>query len=118
MIAVRSGEPVVISVNDILVGDVLRIESGNLVCADGVVISGHNLLCDESAVTGVPSLIAKISGDEALSRFEAGKNVDGLDPFIVSGSRVLDGAGTYLVTCVGQHRSYKNVTKTSREENP
>jgi len=95
-----------ISVYDILVGDVLLIEPGDLLPADGVFISGHNVVCDESSATGESDQMRKIPGDEVMAQIEAGASLYKLDPFIVSGSKVLEGVGTYLVTAVGVHSSH------------
>jgi P-type Ca2+ transporter type 2C len=104
--AIRSGKTVQISVYDILAGDVLHLEAGDLVPADGVFISGHNVKCDESSATGESDLMKKTPGDEVMARIEAGANANKLDPFIISGSKVAEGVGTYLVTGVGVHSSY------------
>jgi P-type Ca2+ transporter type 2C len=95
-----------ISVYDILVGDVLHLEAGDLVPADGVLISGHNVKCDESSATGESDQIKKTPGDEVTARIEAGADLNKLDVFIISGSKVLEGVGTYLVTGVGVSSSY------------
>ncbi len=49
---IRSGKSVQISVHDITVGDVLHVEPGDAVPADGIFISGHGVKCDESSATG------------------------------------------------------------------
>src|SRR5271168_1933068 len=95
-----------ISVYDVLVGDVLHLEPGDLVPADGVFISGHNVRCDESSITGESDQKKKTPGDEVVAQIEAGPSTNKLDPFIISGSKVLEGTGTYLVTGIGVHSSY------------
>src|SRR6266480_1934813 len=110
--AIRSGRPLEISVHDIVVGDVLYLEPGDLVPSDGIFISGHNLRCDESSATGESDQIKKFPGDEVMARIEAETNLDKLDPFIISGSKVLEGIGTYLVTGVGVHSSYGKLMMT------
>jgi len=104
--AIRGGRSLEISVHDVLVGDVLHLEPGDLVPADGVFISGHHVRCDESSVTGESDQIKKTPGEEVMARIEAGASFEKLDPFIISGSKVLEGVGTYLVTGVGVHSSY------------
>jgi P-type Ca2+ transporter type 2C len=95
-----------ISVYDILAGDVLYLEAGDLVPADGVLISGYNVQCDESSVSGESDQKKKTPGDEVIAQIEAGASTSKLDPFIISGSRVLEGNGTYLVCGVGVHSLY------------
>jgi len=80
-------------------------------------ISGHGIRCDESAFTGESGQIKKIDGYEAMTRL--GKydipEAEKLDPFILSGSTVLEGTGTYLVTCVGSHSSHGRILSTLTE---
>jgi P-type Ca2+ transporter type 2C len=85
---------------------VLHLEPGDSVPADGVFVSGHNVKCDESSITGESDQKKKTPGDEAMAQIEAGASVNTIDPFIISGSKVLEGVGTYLVTGVGVHSSY------------
>ncbi|KFY76785.1 hypothetical protein V499_03662 [Pseudogymnoascus sp. VKM F-103] len=99
--AIRSGRSVEISIYDVLAGDVLHLEPGDLVPADGILISGYTVRCDESSMTGESEQIQKVAGDEALARLHTSGDVDSLDPFIIAGSKVLEGIGTYIVTGVG-----------------
>ncbi|KAJ2485193.1 plasma membrane calcium [Coemansia sp. RSA 2320] len=55
----RGGQERLVSTNCILVGDILHIEPGDILCADGVVIASSNLKCDESSVTGESDAIKK-----------------------------------------------------------
>ena len=113
---IRSGKLQRISVYDILAGDVLRLQPGDLVPADGVFISGHNIRCDESSVTGESDQKRKTPGSEVMNQIEAGVSVDKIDPFIISGSKVLEGTGTYLVTGVGLHSSYGKLIMATTDD--
>ncbi len=84
----------------------LNLQPGDLVPADGVFISGHSIRCDESSVTGESDQKKKIPGGEVMDHIKTGVSVDKIDPFIISGSKVLEGTGTYLVTGVGLNSSY------------
>ncbi|CEG77142.1 Putative Calcium-translocating P-type ATPase, PMCA-type [Rhizopus microsporus] len=101
--AIRSGEHVLLSVYDVQVGDVLQLEPGDIVCADGVFIQGHNLKCDESPLTGESDAVRKLSWNECHTSFEDEDTARPLDPFLISGSRVLEGLCTYMVTAVGPY---------------
>jgi Ca2+-transporting ATPase len=46
-----------VSVYDILVGDMLHLEPGNLIPVDRVLISGHNVRCDESSAVSESELV-------------------------------------------------------------
>ncbi|KAG1173731.1 hypothetical protein G6F70_005617 [Rhizopus microsporus] len=101
--AIRSGEHVLLSVYDVQVGDVLQLEPGDIVCADGVFIQGHNLKCDESPLTGESDAVRKLPWNECHTSFEDEDTTRPLDPFLISGSRILEGICTYMVTAVGPY---------------
>eukprot|EP00834_Sanchytrium_tribonematis_P005988 NODE_405_length_7994_cov_0.788600.p1 type:complete len:924 gc:universal NODE_405_length_7994_cov_0.788600:2848-5619(+) len=82
----RDGISKIISAKDVVVGDVVELEPGDLILVDGVFLSGYNLKCDESTATGESDLIKK--GHEH-------------DLIMISGSKVAEGVGKYLVTGVG-----------------
>ncbi|TGZ76872.1 putative calcium-transporting ATPase 2 [Ascodesmis nigricans] len=114
---IRSGKSMEISVHDLLVGDVVHMEPGDMLPADGIFISGHNVKCDESSATGESDQMKKVPASEVMAQLEA--NAPGshkLDPFIISGGKVLEGVGTYMVTSVGVHSSYGKIMMAFREE--
>lgn len=115
--AVRSGKTVEISVFDILVGDVLKLEPGDLVPVDGVLIEGFNVKCDESQATGESDIIRKRPADEVFAAIENRESLKKMDPFIQSGARVMEGVGSFLVTSTGIYSSYGK-TMMSLNEDP
>jgi Ca2+-transporting ATPase len=119
--AIRSGKSVEILVHDVTAGDVLHLEPGDAVPADGIFIAGHGVKCDESSATGESDQMKKTSGAEVQQRLLDGTATKKLDPFIISGSKVLEGVGTYLVTSVGQNSSYGKILmslQTESEDTP
>ncbi|KAK1980057.1 calcium-translocating P-type ATPase [Colletotrichum cereale] len=114
---IRSGKPANLSVHEILVGDVMLLEQGDIIPVDGVFIDGHNVSCDESSATGESDLIKKVPADAVMkSLYEEEVNPKKLDPFIISGARVLDGVGTFLVTAVGQNSSHGKTMMSLRDD--
>lgn len=59
---IRNGEQVVISVEEVVVGDLLVIRSGDRIPVDGIILSGHGTL-DQSAITGESVPVEKRVGD-------------------------------------------------------
>ncbi|KAL4816231.1 hypothetical protein BDW67DRAFT_55649 [Aspergillus spinulosporus] len=114
---IRSGKAVRISVHEVLVGDILHLEPGDLVPVDGIFIDGHNVKCDESSATGESDQLKKTGGEQVMRLLEQGhtKQQD-LDPFIISGSKVLEGVGTCLVTSVGVNSSYGKILMAMRQD--
>ncbi|KAJ4245996.1 plasma membrane calcium [Fusarium torreyae] len=112
----RSGKTFMINVFEVLVGDVLHLEPGDLVPVDGVFIDGHGLKCDESSATGESDAIKKTPGAAVMAAFESGQPVKQLDPFIISGAKVLEGVGTFLCTSLGVHSSFGKIMMSVRTE--
>ncbi|KAG7444251.1 calcium-translocating P-type ATPase [Guyanagaster necrorhizus] len=92
----------------VVVGDIALLEPGEIVPCDGVFLGGHNVRCDESGATGESDAIKKVTFEECKSmlhkREEAAGHAADLahtDCFIVSGSKILEGVGKYVVVAVG-----------------
>lgn len=110
-----------ISIFDITVGDILHLEPGDAIPADGIFLSGHGVRCDESSATGESDQMKKTDGHEVWDRISNGTATKKLDPFIISGSKVLEGVGTYLVTSVGPNSSHGKIMlslQTSNDPTP
>jgi Ca2+-transporting ATPase len=84
-LVVRDGQTIQVGNKELMVGDVVIIETGDIIAADGVYISGFNLKCDESSLTGESD--AAVKGDK--------------DPFLISGTKVTSGVGRMLVIATG-----------------
>ena len=113
---IRSGKSREISVYDVLVGDVMHLEPGDMIPVDGIFISGFNVKCDESSATGESDLLKKTGADEVFRAIEAHENVSKLDPFLISGGKVSEGVGTFLVTAVGVNSSHGKTMMSLRED--
>jgi len=113
---IRSGKSQEISVFDILVGDVVLLNPGDLVPVDGVFIEGHNLKCDESQTTGESDVIRKRPADEVFAAIENGDDLRKADPFILSGAIVSEGVGSFLVTSTGVNSSHGKILMSLRED--
>ncbi|GAB1319894.1 plasma membrane calcium [Madurella fahalii] len=118
---IRSGKPSRISVHDVLVGDVVALEQGDVIPVDGVLVQGHNISCDEASSTGESDVVKKMPAEAVLSALlrepdPNTKTIAKLDPFLLSGARVLDGVGTFLVTAVGPHSGYGRTMMALRND--
>jgi P-type Ca2+ transporter type 2C len=91
-----------LSVYDLLVGDILLLEAGDLVPVDAILIEANDVKCDESSTTGESDTLKKVPADIALQSTDGTKS----DPFILSGTKVLEGVGRALVTAVGTNSCY------------
>lgn len=84
---IRRGESTAIFNGEIVVGDICQLKYGDMIPADGLIVQHNDLKIDESSLTGESDLVRK------------GEN----DPFILSGTRVMEGSGKMIVTAVGIH---------------
>jgi P-type E1-E2 ATPase len=80
---------------DVVVGDILKIEQGMEILADGYLIEGYDVLADESSITGESDQILKATLKESskikqrrLSENEKIEDYNVTTPFLVSGSKV------------------------------
>ncbi len=93
---VRDGHILQIPGRDVVPGDVVVLEAGDSVCADGRLLECASLKCAESALTGeslpVEKDLTEICGDAPLGDR---KNM------VFSGSFVTYGRGRFLVTSTG-----------------
>lgn len=117
---VRSGKIKDISVYDLLVGDVVCLNQGDLIPADGIVIESNEVKCDESSATGESDQMKKTAGKDVFERIAAngGKTtgLEKLDPFVISGGKVLEGTGRYVVTAVGVNSEFGKIMMSLRHE--
>lgn len=63
---IRDGEEVTVSLDDVVKGDILLLESGSVICSDCVIKSG-NVEVNESILTGESEPAPKNKGDQLLS---------------------------------------------------
>ena len=113
---IRSGKSREISVYDVLAGDVMHLEPGDLIPVDGIFIDGHHVKCDESSATGESDIIKKVPAEQVSRAIENHEPLNKMDPFILSGGKVSEGVGTFLVTSVGVYSSYGKTMMSLQDE--
>ncbi|XP_066370155.1 calcium-transporting ATPase 3, plasma membrane-type-like isoform X1 [Miscanthus floridulus] len=95
-----------ILIDDLLPGDVVYLAVGDQVPADGLFISGYSVLINESSLTGESEPVV-INED---------------NPFLLSGTKVLDGSCKMLVTAVGMRTQWGKlmaaITESGDDETP
>ena len=95
--AIRDGAPVELRADEVVPGDVVRIEPGDQLVADGEVIESRGLTVDESMLTGESDGIRKQTRDRVLS-----------------GSFCLSGSGYYEVDAVREQSHAERVAGEAR----
>lgn len=62
---IRNGKEITIPIDDVIVGDVIRVKPGARIPVDGIIISGETSI-DESMITGESIPVEKHVGDEII----------------------------------------------------
>lgn len=81
----REGQETAIPASDVVIDDLILLAAGDVVVADGTVVSADSLEIDEALLTGESDAVAKVAGDRLLS-----------------GSHCVAGAGVCKVDRVGR----------------
>ncbi|GFR47750.1 hypothetical protein Agub_g9515 [Astrephomene gubernaculifera] len=104
---IRGGDLTLVDNTDIVVGDVVFLDTGDKVVADGLVIRSEDLTLDEASLTGESEPVKKDTRSA---------------PWVKSGTKVTQGSGHVLVTAVGEHsewgRTLALVAEAGDEETP
>lgn len=105
----RDGKVVEVARKDIVVGDVVIIEVGDEIPADGTLIESTDLQIDESSLTGEPIITKHADPDK--------KDKEATYPSskVLRSTMVMNGRGTYQVTEVGDATEIGKVARSSTE---
>lgn len=94
----RDGEKIEIPSKDVVPGDVLLLEAGDMIVADGRILSNYSLQVNESALTGESTNVDKL---ETVLKEEV-PLADRVN-MVYSGTLVTYGRATVMVTGTGMH---------------
>ena len=106
----REGGMLEIPRRDVVVGDVVHIESGETVPADGELVEAVSLRINESTLTGEPEVDKTVDEAHFDSDATYPSNV------VLRGTTVADGYGVMVVTAVGDSTEAGRVTEQSAVE--
>ena len=93
---VRDGNVQVVNGNEVTIGDIVLVEAGDYVCADGRIIENASMKVDESALTGESEPVEK--SDEIISEE---KSIGDRVNMMYSGSFATYGRAKMVVTGIG-----------------
>lgn len=107
---VRNGETLVIPSREVVIGDVVMLEAGDYVCADGRILENASLKINESALTGESVSVEK--EDKIFDReVPLGDRIN----MVFSGSFVTYGRGSFLVTSTGMNTEVGKIAKLLKD---
>lgn len=89
---IRNGEIVLIPSREVVVGDILVLQAGDRVSADGYLVESHQLTADESLLTGESLPVAK-----------------SVDQGVFAGSLITSGSALAEVTLIGEKTSFGTI---------
>lgn len=107
----RNGAVTQIPRKDVVVGDIVVVNTGDEIPADGRLLEAASMSVDESTLTGEPSCMK--TTDESHFDPEATYRSDTL----MRGTKVMEGHGVYEVTAVGDNTENGKVFKESQIDN-
>jgi magnesium-transporting ATPase (P-type) len=96
-VVVRDGAERRVQIDDVVVGDLVRVSTGDQLVADGLVVSADALALDESNLTGESELAVRGAGDS-----------------VWSGSFVVEGNALLQATAIGPDSRAERLTVTAR----
>lgn len=115
---IRNGVVTVIEVDDLVVGDIVVVQSGDKILADGVLLDGK-IAVDNSALNGEAEECKKIPADESFTipdEITGDTFVD--DHSLFRGATVLDGEGYMVIRKVGEATMMGKMAKDMEDKEP
>ena len=104
---IRNGEPQLITQKEIVVGDIIMIETGDKIVADGRLFSSNDLSVDESALTGESLPVKKDAEFVCQKSTPVAERAN----MLYSGCFVSAGNGQMLVTGVGNDTEFGQIAQ-------
>ena len=108
---IRNGQPEDHIGDDLLVGDLIMINYGDIMAADVLLIDGNGIKMDESALTGESDAMKKEKYDKCKELLNSGETKLP-SPLILSGTNCVEGSGKGIVIAVGEHSQKGIIRRT------
>ena len=100
----RNNQIIEVTIDEIVVSDIVMLESGDKIPADGILLDG-SLSVDESSMNGEAKEASKVPNEGEFSK-------------LYRGTVVCNGIGTMIVKAVGDKTFYGNLAKEIQEKQP
>ena len=104
---IRSGEPQLVTQREIVVGDIIMVETGDKIVADGRIIEINDLYVDESALTGESLPVNKSADAVCDEKTPVAERAN----MLYSGCFVSGGNGRMVVTGVGNDTEFGQIAQ-------
>lgn len=108
---IRNGNKIELQSSQIVPGDILVLEAGDLIVADGRILESYSLQVNESSLTGESESVSKISDPVEKEELALGDQIN----MVFSGSLVTYGRGLVLVTATGMQTEIGKIATLMNE---
>lgn len=98
---IRDGKEEAMSSEDVVVGDIVLLEEGDSVPADGKVLYGQSLGVNESSLTGESEVVYKNTKEDDVNHFKLN--------MCYSGTNVTNGLGIIEIVAVGKNTEFGRI---------
>ena len=105
---VREGQSLNLTTDQLVPGDILKLESGDIVSADAVIRQALNLMVDETTFTGESLPVTKTAAENSADEKDLQHN-------LLQGVNIISGNALAEVTATGTHTRLANIAKTASE---
>ncbi|MCC8426501.1 cation-transporting P-type ATPase [Mucilaginibacter sp. UR6-11] len=102
---IRNGEVRSIPAEAVVPGDLVLLEAGDIIPADGRIVALSRLLCDESSLTG-----ESLPADKATGVLPADTVIGDRQNMVFKGTSVINGNGRMVVTGIAAHTQLGAIT--------
>ena len=107
---IRNAIPIDIKSDDLLVGDLIHVQVGDILPADLILVEGNGIQIDESSLTGESKPLKKETYEKCQELIDNKKISKIPSPLMLSGTDCVEGTGYAVVLAVGDH-SQKGIIK-------
>ena len=104
---IRNNKKQIVSSNQIVVGDIVLLEEGDRVPADGKIMYAQSLGINESHLTGESAIVYKNSKEDDSNHFKLN--------ICYSGTSVTNGLGIIKITSVGKNTEFGSIGESLNE---
>ena len=112
---IRDGKKQVIKSEDVVVGDILDFEAGDVVPADCRILESYSLKAEESALTGESVPVTKLINILQLQKEQKDIPLGDRKNMLYSGSTIAYGRGKAIVTAIGMETEIGKIAKSLQQ---
>ncbi len=110
---VREGSEMEVDSKELVVGDIIILDTGDMVPADVRILSSNHLKVDQSALTGESNPVSKVSDPQAIEGSVLASN-----NLAFTGSSVVGGSAVAMVVAVGDDTIFGGMAESLSKKKP